>query len=90
MAVIITDMDMPKSCFDCDLHNYHFCDATGTLIEKNRVDGTRAGDCPLKSVDEMIEEIQQKHVHCFERIDFDTAYGLCCALNIIKKYCDGE
>ena len=51
MAVIISDMEhIPNGCFDCDLHNYHFCNLTGNLVENNLDDGTRAGDCPLKEV----------------------------------------
>ena len=51
MAVIISDMEhIPKSCFDCDFHNYHFCNMTGNCIEQNIDDGTRAEDCPLKEV----------------------------------------
>lgn len=51
MAVIISDMEhIPKSCFDCDFHNYHVCDMTGNYIEQNYDDCTRADDCPLKEV----------------------------------------
>lgn len=49
--VVISDMEhIPKSCYDCDFHNYHFCDMTGNCIEQNIDDGTRAEDCPLKEV----------------------------------------
>lgn len=50
--VAIKDYEMPSSCFDCDLHNYHFCDITRNSIEKNWDDGTRAEDCPLIEVEE--------------------------------------
>lgn len=53
MAVIISDMEhIPNGCFDCDLHNYHFCNLTGNLVENNLDDGTRADDCPLKEVND--------------------------------------
>lgn len=53
MAVIIADMnEVPMNCFECDLHNYHFCDLTGNCIESNIDDNTRADDCPLKEVNE--------------------------------------
>ena len=48
--VSIKDMEMPKSCYDYDLNNYHFCNITGNLIESNWDDGTRADDCPLIEV----------------------------------------
>lgn len=56
--VTIKDMEMPESCYDCDLNNYHFCDITGNLIESNRDDGTRADDCPLIEIKENENEIQ--------------------------------
>lgn len=51
MAVIIKDMEkLPDSCFNCELHNYHFCNLTGNCIEENWDNGTRADDCPLEEV----------------------------------------
>ena len=61
MAVIISDMEhIPDSCFNCDFHNYHFCDMTGNCIEENMDNGTRADDCPLKEVNDnsVLEEIK--------------------------------
>ena len=61
MAVMIRGMEnIPGSCFDCDLHNYHFCDLTGNCIEQNYDDSTRAEDCPLEEVPEpyIVEEQQ--------------------------------
>jgi len=49
---VIKDFEMPNSCYDCDLNNYHFCNITGNLIEKNWDDGTRADDCPLIEIKE--------------------------------------
>lgn len=49
--VVISDMEhIPKSCYDCDFHNYHFCDMTGNCVEQNIDNGTRADDCPLKEI----------------------------------------
>ena len=56
MSVIIQNMEMPDSCFNCDLHNYHFCDCTGECIEENYDDGTRNTNCPLKPYDEVNKE----------------------------------
>lgn len=54
MAVII-DMDLPQNCFECELHNYHFCNVSGNCIEENWDDETKPEDCPLKSTDSMEE-----------------------------------
>lgn len=57
MAVIIKNMEkLPESCFDCDLHNYHFCDLTGNCIEENWDNGTRADDCLLEQTDVLNKE----------------------------------
>lgn len=48
--VIIKNLEMPKSCYDCELHNYHFCNITRNLVEKHIDDGTRAEDCPLEKL----------------------------------------
>ena len=32
--VAIKDFEMPKNCYECELHNYHFCDITGSEIEE--------------------------------------------------------
>ena len=50
--VAIKDFEMSNSCYDCELNNYHFCNITGNLIEKNLDDGTRADDCPLIEIKE--------------------------------------
>ena len=53
MAVIVTGMDMPKSCLECPLtekmscFNFDFEDS-----EK------RPKDCPLKSVEGLIESVE--------------------------------
>ena len=62
MAVIINDMDMPESCFNCDLHNYHFCDLTGNCIEQNYDDGTREVDCPLMPYKSCNDPVDRKKV----------------------------
>ena len=55
MSVILTDMDMPKNCYECDLNNYHVCFATGNTIEDYLNESEREPHCPLKSVDKMME-----------------------------------
>ena len=68
MAVIIKDMEkLPDSCFNCDLHNYHFCDLTGNLIEENWGNGTRADDCPLSEVSDVINKEIEYCKYCKNR-----------------------
>lgn len=50
MAVIITDMDMPRSCPECQF----FKNGNGLVCPLT----CNNGDCPLKSADEMIAEIE--------------------------------
>lgn len=52
MAVIITDMDMPKSCADCRFRSCCDYGINGWLMNK------RDDKCPLKSADEMTKEIK--------------------------------
>lgn len=101
MAVIITDMDMPKSCSECsmfdDRWDYPTCFITRKssgynfpILEKRMV------FCPLKSTDEMISEIEDYNV----RQNFDgrvtmeymvgVTRGLDLSADIVHKYCDKE
>lgn len=49
--VVIKDMEMPKSCYECDLHNYHNCDLTNDGIEKY-LDDVKHPNCPLVEIEE--------------------------------------
>lgn len=51
--MIAIDIEMPESCWDCELHNYHFCDVTGHNIEDNLNNGKREYDCPLRPIEEV-------------------------------------
>ena len=35
MSKAILVLDMPDSCSDCPLHNYHFCNVTGEPIDED-------------------------------------------------------
>ena len=80
MAVIDTSMDMPKSCFECEKKS-----TCNFGLWNGWIDDKRDDDCPLKSTDEMIAEIEQLKVWN----DGETVikYG---SLTIIQKYCDKE
>lgn len=49
--VAIKDMEMPNSCYECDLHNYHNCDLTNDDIEKH-LDDSKHPNCPLVEIEE--------------------------------------
>lgn len=85
MAVIITNMDMPKNCYDCDLHNYHECNLTTESIEEDYCwnGDRREKHCPLKSADKMIEEINNK----IKELDW-TQKIVGEISDIIHKYCN--
>ena len=83
MAVIDTSMDMPKSCYECPKRNVcSFARWNGWI------DNKRDEDCPLKSADEMMAEIDNMPFY----IDgYDIEYISKAKLNnIIHKYCDKE
>lgn len=92
MSVIITNMDMPKSCYDCWLKrsckNAH---VNGWLCNR------RDDDCPLKSTDEMIAEIgvckTENEMRIAER-DYKSRLWISGifseVISIIHKYCDKE
>ena len=56
MAVIITDMNIPERCGVCRFTSALNCSVNGKFIKDHSV---RAEHCPLKSVDEMIDEIKE-------------------------------
>lgn len=79
MAVIITNMDMPEDCYDCEINKC--CRKSGLLNIQNR-----EVDCPLKSTDELLkrinESIEQNNKWNYKGI----VTGLVIALTIIKDY----
>ena len=93
MAVII-DMDMPKACCTqievipgyctsvfCKLYE---CCPNKDIYNAN----TKPKDCPCKSADEMIKEIEQIHKDWFKEYDSATAYTK--ISEFIHKYTDKE
>ena len=70
----------------------YYCKVLDCFMEYDKVDGGvdilgKPSDCPLKSTDEMIKEIEQ--IVDEEKInDPKWALGLKYSLRIIHKYCD--
>ena len=79
MAVLINNMDMPENCGACVLR-----DKCGVLYFGSRyVDYTeRDPDCPLKSTDEMCNEIQ--NIYVGYRHGYEVMADV---MDIINKYC---
>lgn len=86
MSVIVTDMDMPKQ------NNCRFCEKTcfwqGADVDRNN----HTEDCPLKSVEELIEKIEEKAT-MFDKINnpwgdvyVKNPYREC--IKDIKEYCE--
>ncbi|MBR4377305.1 MAG: hypothetical protein IKP50_00245 [Bacilli bacterium] len=95
MAVIITNMDMPKSCSDCNLCSCQkiglfYCDITTSYIDIDSEE--RDADCPLKSTDEIIKEFGNASSNYPEDDDYNQGihYGLHVAEQIIEHILYGE
>ena len=92
MPVIITDMDMPKNCLTVENKRYKYCKLHDVCEYKDLKYGNMPSDCPLKSADKMINEIEVEIEK--NKMNALEYYGLSHALRIINKYCkentDGE
>lgn len=93
MAVIITDMDMPKNCNECKNKNCHYfhqiwwdCDSD------NDYSTIRNPHCSLKSINEMIDEINSIDLQDIGKHDayvHNAVYKVVRDIKkIIHKYCD--
>lgn len=91
MSVILTGRDMPDSCESCRLQ-FSNCDIRYNLgvIESTRLklDKKRHPDCPLKSVEGLIEKIRKmpndnpSYWHTCDVVDREDL------IEIIKEYCE--
>lgn len=102
MAVIITGMDMPENCANCPLTyldtgddaywgpNEYRCVKSNDPIDIN--DKERLDDCPLKSVDELIEliECEKSSFDKSDKAENALIYAYNTAIDIIKEYCEEE
>lgn len=87
MSVIVTGMDVPKSCEECHYNNSScWCSITNSGIDREFEYRERLDDCPLKSIDELIEKITQLPTEeNAEGQDMFQAYDV---LRTIKEYCE--
>lgn len=98
MAVIVKGMDMPESCSDCPIchckgkdepWNY-YCSATMNDINIQEWDLTRNDNCPLRSVDGLIEKIETDMSHYMYDDYGNTTTEHDVLVGIIKEYCGLE
>lgn len=109
MGVIVTGMDMPKSCLECrkrkvlhiDGKAYQLCglNEDGYLAEswfkaEDLTKTFKAPQCPLISVEGLIEKIREEIVPRtdseYDDSDKWSNYGLRIAIKTIKEYCGLE
>jgi hypothetical protein len=95
MAVIISDMNMPKSCKQCPVcmevrDTFAYCMLLGFQLKLSELD-LKDGYCPLKSTDEIKNELIDKswNIDMYDDdLDFECMY-LSDVLKIVDKYCKG-
>lgn len=84
MSVIVTDMDMPERCHTCGLKLRGTCPR---LIKSVSVlQKTRLEDCPLKSIDGLIEKITQLPTQ--ENAEGQDIFQVYDVLRTIREYCE--
>jgi len=85
MSVIVTKAEIPKTCGSCEASGTGVC-RKWTYKDCGQ---KRADDCPLKSIDGLIEKVEQLKKSCA-----NDSYGKCMANAIshveklIKEYCE--
>ena len=91
MSVIVTGTDMPKTCIDCEYPNCDYYKAEWCRHDDYTINykNSRGISCPLKSIDGLIEKVEQLKKSCAT-----DSYGKCMANAIsrveklIKEYCE--
>ena len=71
-AILVLN-EMPLSCYECPLHNYHFCDVNGDPIDYD----VRPSHCMLKELPEKHEIDRSKCSDPFYEFEFEYGYNQC-------------
>lgn len=91
MSVIVTGMDIPKYCSDCSMRYYNMgCWITENGLDWENCDKIRLEDCPLKSIDGLIDKIiEQGDLYAIGGIAGGklVKFGIQIAIKTIKEYC---
>ncbi len=85
MSVIVTGIDIPKSCGECNASGTGVC---RKWFDVKEIGLKRSEHCPLKSIDGLIEKIDKKSNS--GQWSEATVYGMKKAIAIIKEYCGME
>lgn len=93
MSVIITNREIPKGCLGCDYFkaiirsNDDICELTGARFKNSTASyENRQDNCPLKSVEGLIDAIYKK-ANSGQWNDA-VVFGAGLAVKIIKDYCE--
>lgn len=91
--MVLINMDMPKNCFTVENKRFKYCKLYDGCEYKDLRYGNIPSDCPLKSVDEMIAEINNlQFIHT--EMEYNGAIKKVISkddvLEIINKYCSKE
>ena len=98
MAVILTNIDMPKDCYKCEFSTFNNlygsdysnrCMFTSSIIDIPK--NTKLDNCPLKSTDDMIADINQLELGGLWKPNYKEGFNDACykIIHIINKYCKG-
>lgn len=91
MSVIVTGIDMSKSCGECNASGTGVC---RKWFDVKEIGLKRSEHCPLKSVDGLIEKLNKAGANndksVFKNLHPSYVQGLRDAVKIIKEYCGME
>ena len=91
MSVIVTNANMPPTCWNCDFIDGG--DDCFFLCENAQIE-SRYENCPLKSVEGLIEKFKEKYPknYCGEPEfgGMNCCFSLITVIQIIKEYCEVE
>lgn len=95
MSIIVTGMKMPQNCLDyCPMFRHGTDNYTYCVIGKSKPSAIkRSDDCPLKSVDGLIEKITEyrnKINAGGDEFKVGQLWGIDEVTEIIKEYCEME
>ncbi len=90
---VIAQIDMPNMCGRCDMWDISL-EMCRLLVQPNEDKMTIRKDCPLKSVDGLIEKIEKyggnEEKSAYKNLHPSYTRGLKDAIKIIKQYCGME
>ena len=83
MSMIVTGMEMPKFCGECNASGTGVC---RKWVSVKELGSKRSELCPLKSVDGLIEKLNE----CADNKSTGEQVGIDLAIDVIKEYCGME